>query len=310
MSSNPNPDPSEHVDDGDDYIADEDDGVDIEDTIAEDELHEIDVEGELADLQEEAEMDIEELRRKYYSAPPPEAEETADEAETSHSELYAFIQAENGEVEGYDSDEDADFDVNFYKAPRVGSAFQEMNIPEVDSTYTVAPDADILWKPTDKLTNDQINEYQESVVQQSQEMVENKLPCAPGVGIPPKTTDSYTFWDSEEALFLLMKYDIKHFELGLHSYGKKFYKIRSEYLPGRSIGEIIHMYYRFKKSERWDMFVQEHHEKYGGLIHADHTDPMEDMINLIQRSAVPPDQATIIIAQSEEYTISEKNTAE
>lgn len=105
------------------------------DTIAEDELHEIDVEGELADLQAEAEMDIEELRRKYYSTASVEAEHAGsseaanpdaevDEAETSHSELYDFIQAENGEVEGYDSDEDADFDVTFYKPPRVGSAFQ------------------------------------------------------------------------------------------------------------------------------------------------------------------------------------------
>lgn len=58
------------------------------------------------------------------------------------------------------------------------------------------------------------------------------------------------------------------------------------------------------------MFVQEHHEKYGGLIHADHTDPMEDMLNMIQRNAVPAEQAAIIIAQSEEYTISEQNSAE
>lgn len=104
------------------------------DTIAEDELHEGEDDNDLAALQEEAEMDIEELRRKYYSIPAETGEAglsdaanatgEADEGETSQSELYAFMHTENGEGEGYDSDEDVDFLIDFYKPPRVGPEYQ------------------------------------------------------------------------------------------------------------------------------------------------------------------------------------------
>jgi len=334
--------------DGDYVIGDDDDdGVDIEDTIAEDELHEGEDDNDLAALQEEAEMDIEELRKKYYSIPVEAGEAglsdganatgDADDGETSQSELYAFIHTENGEAEGYDSDEDVDFLIDFYKPPRIGPEYQEMNIPEVQPNYKPCHDADLLWKPSDKLTDADLNQYQGSVLDISQEFIDGKLPSAPGVAHPRRTDPKYTYWDNEEALYVLMQNnydvvkakaafvdekpdvnlprkthfgiylnwtedDVEKFEQGLHYYGKRFWKIRSEFLPGRSIGEIVHFYYRYKKTERFDMFLTTHIEKYGTPPTPDHTDTMEEMMNTIQRTVVPPEQAAAIIAQAEEYS--------
>ena len=50
------------------------------------------------------------------------------------------------------------------------------------------------------------------------------------------------------------------------------------------------------------MFLTTHIEKYGAPPTPDHTDTMEEMINTIQRTVVPPEQAAALIAQSEEYS--------
>lgn len=109
-------------------------------------MHELEEDNDLAALQEEAEMDIEELRKRYCSAPSFNNEEgeesTATTIATSNNEtndegenpteisddcLIAFMNSASGEVEGYDSNDDTDFIYNAYKPPRVGPEYQVCN---------------------------------------------------------------------------------------------------------------------------------------------------------------------------------------
>uniref|UniRef100_A0AC34FCS0 SANT domain-containing protein n=1 Tax=Panagrolaimus sp. ES5 TaxID=591445 RepID=A0AC34FCS0_9BILA len=338
---------------------DEDDGIDNEDTIAEDELHELDEDNDLEALQAEAEMDIEELRKRYYGGilganegenagssdtardDEEEEEETSEEGEEISSELVQFMNTDNGDIQGYGSDDDDDeYAPKIYKPPRVGSAYQHLNIPAVDSTYKPVHDhADVLWKPTPKLNDQQLDQYQESVIEYSQDMDASKIPALQNDPVQPRMDRPIPFWDSEEALYTLMQNDydpikakkafaegppdvnlprkthfgiclpweeadLLKFETGLHVYLKKFNKIQQEYLPGRSIGEVIHFYYRWKKTERFDLWRQEHQQAYvfAQDYQANSTDIMENIIELIERDDVPAAEANVLVAEAQSIT--------
>jgi hypothetical protein len=349
-------------DETEDYAVneDDDDGVDNEDTIAEDELHELEEDNDLEALQAEAEMDIEELRKRYYGGiietnegqgssdiaggDEEEEDETSEEEEGGDeipSELVHFMNTENGDMQGYGSDEDDDeYAPKIYKPPRVGPEYQHTNIPDVDSTYKAVHDhADVLWKPTEKLNDQQLDQYQESVLEYSQDMDASKLPALQSDPVQPRMDRPIPFWDSEEALYALMQNDydpikakksfsenppdvnlprkthfgiylpweeedLLKFETGLHVYLKKFNKIQHEYLPGRSLGEVIHFYYRWKKTERFDMWRQQHQHAYAYAqdLQSNSTDIMENIIELIERDDVPAAEANILVAEAQVIT--------
>uniref|UniRef100_A0A914YIQ5 SANT domain-containing protein n=1 Tax=Panagrolaimus superbus TaxID=310955 RepID=A0A914YIQ5_9BILA len=347
-------------DEAGDYVVcdDEDDGIDNEDTIAEDELHELDEDNDLEALQAEAEMDIEELRKRYYGGilganqgenagssdtarDEEEEDETSEEGEEISSELVQFMNTENGDVQGYGSDDDDDeYAPKIYKPPRVGPEYQHLNIPVVDSTYKAVHDhADVLWKPTPKLNDQQLDQYQESVIEYSQDMDASKLPSLQNDPVQPRMDRPIPFWDSEEALYTLMQNDydpvkskkafaegppdvnlprkthfgiclpweeddLLKFETGLHVYLKKFNKIQQEYLPGRSIGEVIHFYYRWKKTERFDLWRHQHQQAYvfAQDLQSNSTDIMENIIELIDRDDVPAAEANVLVAEAQSIT--------
>jgi hypothetical protein len=132
----------EDHDDTHDYVVGDEDGEDNEDTIAEDELHELDEDNDLDALQAEAEMDIEELRKRYYgniieanesqhagssdATGDGEEDDTSEEEEEVSAELVQFMTTENGELQ--DDDEDDDFVPKIYKPPRVGPEYQVLRL--------------------------------------------------------------------------------------------------------------------------------------------------------------------------------------
>ncbi|CAF5149151.1 unnamed protein product, partial [Rotaria magnacalcarata] len=66
--------------------------------------------------------------------------------------------------------------------------------------------------------------------------------------LPVKTIYTYCEWTLDE---------IQHLEEGLREYGKNFHKIALYKCQNRSVREIIHYYYQWKKSERFHSFIEE-----------------------------------------------------
>ncbi|UJR28065.1 hypothetical protein I4U23_009321 [Adineta vaga] len=66
--------------------------------------------------------------------------------------------------------------------------------------------------------------------------------------LPIKMIYSYATWSLNE---------IQEFEEGLRKYGKNFYKISVFKCSNRSVHEIIYFYYQWKKSERYELFIEE-----------------------------------------------------
>jgi hypothetical protein len=199
--------------------------------------------------------------------------------------------------------------------------------------------ADILWKPSPKMSDQQLDEYQESVLEYSQDMDASKLPALHSDPVQPRTDRPIPFWDSEEALYVLMQQDydpvkakkvfsesppdvnlprkthfgiylpwdendLEKFETGLHVYLKQFNKIQQDYLPGRSLGEIVCFYYRWKKTERRDMWLQAHQQAYvyAQDLQPNSTDIMENIIDLIERDNVPAAEANVLVAEAQAIT--------
>ncbi|CAF0821208.1 unnamed protein product [Rotaria sp. Silwood1] len=63
-----------------------------------------------------------------------------------------------------------------------------------------------------------------------------------------KTIYSYSAWSLAE---------IENFEEGLREYGKNFFRISTYKCSNRSVREIVHFYYQWKKSERYQLFIEE-----------------------------------------------------
>ena len=101
-------------------------------------MHELEEDNDLEALQAEAEMDIEELRKRYYGAITDAAAEdagsshaaadkegeTSEDEEVVQSELVKFMTTTTEELPGYGSDDDAEYSPKFYKPPRVGAEYQ------------------------------------------------------------------------------------------------------------------------------------------------------------------------------------------
>lgn len=55
--------------------------------------------------------------------------------------------------------------------------------------------------------------------------------------------------------------DCELFERGLRQYCKNFLEIQKEYLPHKSIQDLVEFYYFWKKSERYDCFIQNNRKR-------------------------------------------------
>ncbi|XP_065833939.1 mesoderm induction early response protein 1-like isoform X2 [Oscarella lobularis] len=58
--------------------------------------------------------------------------------------------------------------------------------------------------------------------------------------------------------------DCRSFEIGMQLYGKNFPAIQKNRFPNRTVGEVIHYYYLWKKTEMHDLFAQQHYQNRGG----------------------------------------------
>ena len=57
--------------------------------------------------------------------------------------------------------------------------------------------------------------------------------------------------------------DCEKFEVGLRKHWKNFYEVQKEMLPHRRLQEIVEFYYFWKKSERFENFLQRSRKKKG-----------------------------------------------
>lgn len=87
----------------------------------------------------------------------------------------------------------------------------------------------------------------------------------------PTMTTEMSLWSEEEC---------RSFESGLRLYGKDFHLIQLHKVRTRSVGELVHFYYLWKKTERHDMFASKIRlEKKKYALHPGTTDYMDRFLD-------------------------------
>ncbi|XP_050426589.1 mesoderm induction early response protein 1-like isoform X2 [Adelges cooleyi] len=219
------------------------------------------------------------------------AEECDDETETP-SKLLDLYLAELDQVQSEDEDEDyRPYYELHWKSVNVGLNFQAIVTEELTTYGDALPyenSDELLWDPN-VLCEDLIEEYLVKV----QHITKALKPSSKVVDVR----------DNEKALYLLVQCghdtaeairrmslnvvplektlsvwseeETKKFEKGLELNGKNFHAIQKE-VKTRSVAEIVHFYYFWKKSPRYDAFERKQVEMRPELKQWHHWDSDED----------------------------------
>lgn len=273
--------------DEEDYVDDNDNGEDYEGTIEEEELlEEGDYEDELKDLEDEGEMTIEELQRKYgYPADNAKKNNGDNNGESSSAAHDHSILDLGNSQSGYDDDDDDYAPPDPWKRTiRVDPVLFQANVPAFGKSNqeTEAREEDIvLW------ANDKANQPNDEVLDTYlKDVVEiRKTHEQP---VPPEGHESR---DDEDALCALYRNDFdtekakesfpfphinapfrtvrpdalgfseeesKLFEESLQLYGKDFSLIQRMRMPYRKVGELIEYYYQWKLTPGYRVWREAH----------------------------------------------------
>ncbi|EDW01172.1 mesoderm induction early response protein 1 [Drosophila grimshawi] len=116
--------------------------------------------------------------------------------------------------------------------------------PDITPTPTAAADA--------ATTTTTAHSEPESVVKDNEQALHLLVQCGydfkealrrKRLNVLPLSSDTMSSWSEEEC---------EKFEEGIHKYGKDFYQIRQNQVRTRTMRELVHFYYLWKKSERRD----------------------------------------------------------
>ncbi|XP_029847964.2 mesoderm induction early response protein 1 isoform X12 [Ixodes scapularis] len=228
------------------------------------------------------------------TAPPPPRREHRT---TSTAHLLRSV-SHASESSNSDSDEDFTIEEYWKKTIQVGSEYQA-TIPVGLCKYDDAPAYEnedrLLWDPA-KISDTDVEDY----LSTAQE------PTGNAVGYGSLPVGCHTR-DDEQALYLLLQCghnveealrrrrmnpalpsemslwseeECRSFESGLRLYGKDFHLIQLHKVRTRSVAELVHFYYLWKKTERHDIFASKVRlEKKKYALHPGTTDYMDRFLD-------------------------------
>ncbi|UJR21378.1 hypothetical protein I4U23_024470 [Adineta vaga] len=282
MASN-STDPSKKEDD--EYQAGYEDEEDDERTIEEEEQLDDDDDDELDDLEADANMPLDELLKLYGQNAPnnyniplrDDDEESTSSLEEKHKTdrrpQYHHLLHVTGQLlpdDGEDDDSDDSFEPEIIKSINVGEEYQaevesqiQFDLATEQSDDSEVPVDELLWSPSSLNDNkdEDIDEYLKTIrhdypSSDDEISLQTLLKCQMNTEValvkfrqlPVKSIYSYPEWSSDE---------IQSFEEGLREYGKNFFKVSVLKCPNRNVREVIHYYYQWKKSERFQIFMEE-----------------------------------------------------
>ncbi|CAF3753262.1 unnamed protein product [Adineta steineri] len=253
-----------------------------------------DRQSELANLAADADIPLDELLKLYKkNAATIDNDRTEDEESYTSSDIddddddndedrddrRQHLLHVNGDLllEGDDDTEDSLYEPDIVKLINVGDEYQaqfELK-PEFDSSNehcderegnlisSTIPVDEILWSSTyaNDVDNENIDEYLKKIHTEYPSsddeislrtlyncQLNTDLALVKFRQLSIKTIYFYPAWSFEE---------IRQFEDGLREYGKNFFKISIFKCPNRSVRELVYFYYQWKKSERYDLFIEE-----------------------------------------------------
>ncbi|CAF0807291.1 unnamed protein product [Adineta steineri] len=246
-----------------------------------------DRQSELANLAADADIPLDELLKLYKkNAATIDNDRTEDEESYTSSDIddddddndddrndrRQHLLHVNGDLllEGDDDTEDSLYEPDIVKLINVGDEYQaqfELK-PEFDSSNEhcderEVPIDEVLWSSTyaNDVDNENIDEYLKKIHTEYPSsddeislrtlyncQLNTDLALVKFRQLSIKTIYFYPAWSFEE---------IRQFEDGLREYGKNFFKISIFKCPNRSVRELVYFYYQWKKSERYDLFIEE-----------------------------------------------------
>lgn len=313
----------------DDFFDDGEEADDDEATLDEEEMLEgnDDYEDELRNLQDDADLPVEELRRRYYGGAGIEDEyRSSDEAQSTSTQDASVSRDTSGEVlevsadssamistdkpgpstpddseqkhesHGYFSDvEDTEEDTDYVppdpwrREVREGPGYQA-NVPDCPSftsPYTGQERGSLLWSPVGGLDQENIDKflkefYKLAFLNSESSKSADLSRCNGFEERQPVKDDENALkalmdanYNADEALLRfpfakinapqisapaefvkLSEEECLLFEDGIRFFGKNFGAIHRMKLPHRTVGELVHFYYIWKKTERHDVFVE------------------------------------------------------
>ncbi|VBB26124.1 unnamed protein product [Acanthocheilonema viteae] len=250
---------------------------------------------ELKMLEDDANLSIEELRQKYCNAVVEEeyddtqSTSTSDDTRKSESTDDAtanpdftepdvvaspVISSKKGKKEhGYFSDVDDNEEDTDYVPPdrwrrivRQGPMYQA-SVPDTISTGPKSPRGELemlLWSPHTDVSMKKVEEYLKNYYDRVLQSSDSSLLAE--ARKPGNSNRSFPVKDDEDALKALLNanyntsmalasYPFPRANAPLKSVGPNPAKWNDQ-LPHRTVGEIVHFYYIWKKTERHDMFQE------------------------------------------------------
>lgn len=245
---------------------------------------------ELADLEKEGEMPLEELYALYYGGGNPYNEEANDLADDNLEQfdsnddqnsdgaprrnLRSMSTLASSAATTSDSSDEEVMTLNLddRKKPRIGDDYQVSEIPDMlqGKVDDYNADDEQVWVPW-RLPEDSVAEYLKEVTIHAASLSQAEADSATCI----KDNEDALFLlrqcgnDTEEALRrykcrpLPLTNDIQiwseeecqQFECGLTLYGKDFYLVHVNNLRSKSVRDIVKFYYIWKKSDRYDHFT-------------------------------------------------------
>ncbi|CAF3376392.1 unnamed protein product [Rotaria socialis] len=246
-----------------------------------------DEQNELSHLQVDANVPLNELFKLYSNNVPTISNDVIQDDEESYSSSNVEDEDDdedednrrhrslliNGEMLPEDDDDDTDdslYEPDIAKPIHVGDEYQAeiKSKAEYDSSNERDDDREV---PVDELlwSSSSVNDSENENIDEYLTIIHSEYPASDDEislqillnchlntelalmkfrQLATKTIYSYTAWSLTE---------IQKFEEGLREYGKNFFEISTYKCTNRSVREVVHFYYQWKKSERYQFFVEE-----------------------------------------------------
>merc|ERR1739838_714957 len=240
---------------------------------------------ELEDLTKEGEMPLDELIEKYCGPFSSQINNSIGSANEDEGSAGSDESVTDRDEDGHDEDGNP-----VRKIPLVGPKHQVDDIPELQTSLVSREHpAECLWDCM-KLTSKAVEDYLAQVKKYSNPHFttrKNLVDCEEALSFLKESS-----YNASEALrkfksrptsmentWTWTEIECQSFENGMLEYPKDFYKIHTACVQTKSVKEIIHFYYKWKKTRRFELWKSNQSSKKNSIFSPGARDFMDRLFN-------------------------------
>lgn len=157
----------------------------------------------------------------------------------------------------------------------VGPSFQ-CKIPDLCSEYVreFQDNDELLWKPEDNLNDENLNKYLTNLKKNGPlfntedalfNLLKNNYNTEKAIDQLKTNTELQSKVNQTPKPFTAAEYSA--FEEGLKKFEKNFSKIQKKKLPKRSVNDLVHFYYHWKHTAKYNEFIENNTFKKSSFLY-------------------------------------------